>query len=74
MRPPVPTTLPSVAFAVGVDVGERKAEVRHAGNVLAPGIGEVAAAQLPRAFEQMPDGRAAREAVDVVGRPADTRA
>ena len=70
MRPPVPTTLPSVAFPSGIHVGERKSERRHAGNVLAPGVREVAAAQLPRALEQMADHRAAREAVDVTGCPA----
>ena len=51
--------------ALGIDVRERKAQVRHVRHFLAPGIGEIAAAQLTRAFEQVADGGAAREAVDV---------
>ena len=70
MRPPVPATLPSDRVAVGVDVRERKAEIGHVRDLLAAGIGEVAAAELPRAFEQMADRGAARETVDVVRGPA----
>ncbi len=57
--------------AVGVDVGEREAQVRHVGNLLAAGVREVTAAELPRAFEQMTDGGAARESIDVVQGPAE---
>ena len=74
MRPPVPATLPSDRVAVRVDVGERKSEVGHAGNLLAARVREVAAAQLPRALEQVADRGAAREAVDVVRAPSRTRA
>src|SRR5205823_835232 len=41
--------------AVRVDVGERKAEPGNIRNVLSTRIGEVAAADLARALEQMPD-------------------
>ena len=58
---------------VGRDVGVGEAQVRHPGDVLWSRIGEVAAAQLTSAFEQMPHDGAAREPVDIIGRPRSQR-
>src|SRR5437667_7811969 len=43
------------AAAVAIHVAPRKAELREIRHVLEPGLGEVSAGDLARAFEQMPD-------------------
>src|SRR6185437_1066890 len=49
-----------------VDFGERKAEPRQAGDRFQRRIGEIAAADLARAFEQMAGERASAEARPIV--------
>ncbi len=46
-------------MAHGIDFGQREAEAVEFGHFLHPGVGEVAAADLPCAFEQVPDQGAA---------------
>ena len=60
------TALPS-----SPDLRERKTEAREIGRLLVAGIDEVAAGDLPGAFEQMSDERAFAEAVPVVGAPGE---
>ncbi len=64
MRPPVPGALVITRAAVFADLGDRVADVREVGHAL-PGAGraEIAARALARAFEQMADRHALREAV-----------
>ena len=71
MRPPVPATLEKVASPSGVTSAKGKPRFAIPGNVLAAGVGEIAAAQLARAFEQMANRGAACEAIDVIGRPPE---
>ena len=58
-------------FAVLADLADRKAEPGEIGDVLYAGIGEIAAGDLARAFEQVADQRAAAEHRPVVHRPAE---
>ncbi len=57
--------------AVLADHGEREAQPRQAWYVLDAGVGEVAAAHLAGAFEQVPGQRALAQALPVVHRPAE---
>jgi hypothetical protein len=61
------------AVAVGADGGDGVAQARQAGHVLQPGVGVIAAGDLGAAFEQVAGHRGARQALPVVGRPAEMR-
>ncbi len=61
------------AAAVGGDLGDGESHVVEAGHVLHARVGEVAAADLRAAFEQVAGHGGAGEAVPVVGRPAEVR-
>ena len=50
-------------------VGERKAELGEAGDVVDAGIGEVATGQLARALEQVSCDQRVRDTIPIVGRP-----
>ena len=60
--------------AVGVDLGDRIAEIGHARHGLERRIGEIAAGDLAAAFEQMAGERAGREAIPIVRLAIRTRA
>ena len=57
--------------AVFRHLGDREAETGEIGNVLVAGIGEIAAGDLTRAFQEMPDDRALAQQIPIVERPAE---
>ena len=73
-RPPRAGELGDDGRAVGSHLGEREADVVQVGHVEAARVGDVAAAHLRRALEQVADQRALAEPRPVVGAPAEVRA
>ena len=61
------------AMTIGGDFGDGKADVLEPRHVLVARVGEVAAADLGAAFQQVAGHRRAAEYVPVVGRPAEVR-
>ena len=59
--------------AVGVDLGDRIAQIGHARHVLERRIGEITASDLTAAFEQMAGERAGRQTIPVIQLPAERR-
>ena len=57
--------------AIARDFGQRKAEPGKVRHLLAIAIGEIAAAQLPRTFQEVADQRRAADLVRIVERPAE---
>ena len=72
-RPPEPATLVMTTVPSSLTSPIGKSEAGKAGHVLVARVGEVAARDLARAFEQMPDERRLPEPVPVVQRPIRTR-
>ena len=69
--PPEPATLVSTSVPSLPTSPIGKAEAGEAGHVLDAGVGEIAAADLPGAFEQVADHRALAQQVPVVHAPAE---
>jgi hypothetical protein len=66
-----PADLAEHRAAVSLDVRMREPQGSEAGDVLPAGIGEVPAAELPRALEEVPDDGTSRDAVAVVETPLE---
>ena len=72
-QPPVPSALPTTKRPSSCDLDDGEADVREVRHVLDARVGEVAAAHLRAAFQQVAGHRAGGQRVPVVFGPAEVR-